>query len=429
MTNRPKIPVLADKQKRRAANATIKGYLYQFIESLILALDNETTRVEGIEDIDISTSTKIEAVQVKYYERTKWSLGSIRDAIIPMFNSYENNPELTFSLFIHVRKSSNQQLPKALTEDDLKECLTIHTRDKNNKWTPKQLCYDPNKPELLRGFASHFRIEEAASLDDLEKQAVTKLCTVLNCSETEARIIHLMRGVVYIQETASKKDESERIIKRDELIDFLKIKDLIYNEWHKQRIGLERFTDEIVHKLRALGYGKQSIQKTLYVSCKHNEIATLAEIAELLSRSITNPETKCLKTAQPWTIIVDSEGPDVLDCVKQSLIGKDIELNDGHENIQFNPRLFGSIPFVETKGRGPVLSRISFSLRVVAASSVRLMIEEIPTSSRQDFDFGKILSFQTVPDDLRKLFSPDRLIQIENIACSSILELLGRVIG
>jgi len=61
----------------RSATDTIKGYFYQFDYSIeqLLSLSNDTDEitVEGIEDIDIESSTESTAVQCKYYSKSEYN--------------------------------------------------------------------------------------------------------------------------------------------------------------------------------------------------------------------------------------------------------------------------------------------------------------------------------------------------------------------
>ena len=70
----------------RTAEATIKGYYYQFDTSILklLELPNDTDSivVEGIEDIDISTASEQTAIQCKYLSRPKFINSSVREPII-----------------------------------------------------------------------------------------------------------------------------------------------------------------------------------------------------------------------------------------------------------------------------------------------------------------------------------------------------------
>lgn len=57
----------------RAADATIKGYYYQFDTSILKLLELQTNAdsltIEGIEDIDVNTATEATAIQCKYVRR------------------------------------------------------------------------------------------------------------------------------------------------------------------------------------------------------------------------------------------------------------------------------------------------------------------------------------------------------------------------
>ena len=60
--------------RSREADATIRGFNYQFDASIRLILeagDNDSITVEGVEDVDVSDGLSINAIQCKYYEGTK----------------------------------------------------------------------------------------------------------------------------------------------------------------------------------------------------------------------------------------------------------------------------------------------------------------------------------------------------------------------
>ncbi len=64
----------------RSADATIKGYVYQFDDTIIRVLNcsnGQSILVEGIEDVDIEYGNTSEAIQCKYLPSKKYSLASI----------------------------------------------------------------------------------------------------------------------------------------------------------------------------------------------------------------------------------------------------------------------------------------------------------------------------------------------------------------
>lgn len=72
----------------RAANATIKGYFYQFdfaiLQLLQAANEHATVTVEGIEDVDIDDVSNEQYIQCKYYAATDYNHSVIKPAIAAM---------------------------------------------------------------------------------------------------------------------------------------------------------------------------------------------------------------------------------------------------------------------------------------------------------------------------------------------------------
>ena len=93
--------------RSREAISTIKGYYYQFdyyiLQLLKLHNKKDSVRIEGVEDVDILTSTEVKAVQCKYFEGTKCVPSIIGKAIRPMlmhFSKYKN-AKYNYSLYGH----------------------------------------------------------------------------------------------------------------------------------------------------------------------------------------------------------------------------------------------------------------------------------------------------------------------------------------
>jgi hypothetical protein len=75
----------------RSATATIKGYFYQFDQTIVRLLEaskQASVTVEGIEDIDLDGGDKSAFVQCKYYEGTEYNHSVIKDAVIHMLRHF-----------------------------------------------------------------------------------------------------------------------------------------------------------------------------------------------------------------------------------------------------------------------------------------------------------------------------------------------------
>lgn len=82
-------------ERKRSAESTIAGYLYQFDKTIIELIkqeDNDTVIcVEGIEDIDIENINELDntSVQVKYYAKTTYKTSEIKEPIQQMFKHFK----------------------------------------------------------------------------------------------------------------------------------------------------------------------------------------------------------------------------------------------------------------------------------------------------------------------------------------------------
>ncbi|WP_257219545.1 MULTISPECIES: hypothetical protein [unclassified Acinetobacter] len=76
-------------EPNRQAIDTIRGYLYQFDNTILQILNHEDENasftVEGIEDIDIEQiGCETVAIQCKYYEKSDFTPSKIKEAIVWM---------------------------------------------------------------------------------------------------------------------------------------------------------------------------------------------------------------------------------------------------------------------------------------------------------------------------------------------------------
>lgn len=116
----------------RSANATIKGYFYQFDHTVvqILSASSMTAQftVEGIEDVDIATGGESFLIQCKYYEGTDYNHSVIKDAVIQMIRHFKANSGQPFRYRIYGHYSGGQdKLPAGFDIDFLKKHFLTYT--------------------------------------------------------------------------------------------------------------------------------------------------------------------------------------------------------------------------------------------------------------------------------------------------------------
>jgi hypothetical protein len=101
----------------RDASATIQGFLYQFdatILSILELQEDDSLTIEGIEDFDVFSKDMSELFQCKYYEATRLTRSTIRDAIMPMLKGFLllDGKERTirrFHLYGHFKDSAPEE--------------------------------------------------------------------------------------------------------------------------------------------------------------------------------------------------------------------------------------------------------------------------------------------------------------------------------
>lgn len=148
-------------ERKRSAESTIAGYLYQFDKTIIELLSqvNEETTicVEGIEDIDIQDLEKLNdmSIQVKYYAKTLYKASEIKEPIQQMFSHYKqviknNYKRRNYYLYAHFKEGTEKlkvNENKTLIDQTDKNVLDFFKEDllttKNNQGiVTKQLYID-----------------------------------------------------------------------------------------------------------------------------------------------------------------------------------------------------------------------------------------------------------------------------------------------
>ncbi len=117
----------------RSAEYTLLGFYYQFDKNIFEILEqndeNTTITVEGIEDIDISSSTEDIAMQIKYQEKTTGTDSTLRKPIMLMLKHYSENQTSNLKYVLYGHYSNNDGINKNFDLDRLKS-MFIYTENK-----------------------------------------------------------------------------------------------------------------------------------------------------------------------------------------------------------------------------------------------------------------------------------------------------------
>lgn len=205
----------------RAADYTIKGFLYQFNKTLIEILqapDDGTITVEGIvEDVEVVTRTSTVAIQCKYHEASEtFTSSSIFKPLLQMMIHFQANPDtkIRYVLFAHYPSVNGTSAP-TVGKQDFQAAL-----DSKNKGLQGYIAKLREKVDL-DGFLSVFSIEFGPTFDDL----VSDACAALKANgiqESDIDILAYPNAINMIAGLSIKHDPTERRVTKLQFLEALK---------------------------------------------------------------------------------------------------------------------------------------------------------------------------------------------------------------
>ncbi|MDT3295940.1 hypothetical protein Q4Q57_12360 [Shewanella sp. SP2S2-6] len=233
--------------KDRSATATIKGYFYQFDQTIVRLLEasaNASVTVEGIEDVDLNDGSESAFVQCKYYEGTEYNHSVIKEAVIHMLRHFHaagcpSNQVFKYRLYGHY-KSGQHKLVTPLTEAFLKDNFLTYTHEKVEHKVHEECSITPAQ---LTSFIGLLDIDvNAPSYEEQQKKIVQLLINEISgCSDADAKIFYYPNAINVIQSLAVEADEEKRKITRVRFIKATNRKEMIFSHWLLQKFGADYY--------------------------------------------------------------------------------------------------------------------------------------------------------------------------------------------
>ncbi|EKN4715489.1 DUF4297 family anti-phage-associated protein [Yersinia enterocolitica] len=233
--------------KDRSATATIKGYFYQFDQTIVRLLEaskHASIMVEGIEDVDLVDGNEKTFVQCKYYEGTEYNHSVIKDAVIHMFRHFHasgcpSNQAFKYRLYGHY-KSGQYKLVLPLNEAFLKDNFLTYKHEKIEHKVHEELSITPAQ---FVSFQALLDIDlSAPSYENQQKKIVQLLISeVADCTDADAEIFYYPNAINVIQSLAVKDDEDRRKITRAEFLKAISRKEMIFSVWLQQKFGTDYY--------------------------------------------------------------------------------------------------------------------------------------------------------------------------------------------
>jgi len=228
----------------RSANATIKGYFYQFDHTIKKVLEASSPQasfvVEGIEDIDVVDGDEGVFVQCKYYEGSEYNHSVIKDAVIAMLRHFHKNgcslgQKARYRLHGHF-KSGQEKLPAGYNLDFLKKNFLTYKQEKVTHEVHTELGLTK---EQLAHFQSLLVVDVSASSYDEQYESIIELLKscFLGSATDDAKHFYYPNAINVVQRLAIQADESHRRITKAQFLRDVDQKELVFSQWLRKMYG------------------------------------------------------------------------------------------------------------------------------------------------------------------------------------------------
>ena len=343
----------------RAADYTIKGFLYQFHKTLLEILnsqDDSIITVEGIvEDVEIVTPTTMTAIQCKYHEASKtFTLSGIFEPLLQMMHHFFANPgaNIRYILFAHYPSVNGIPHP-AVGRTELQAAL-----DSKNKDFQEYIETLRGKIDL-DGFLSRFAMEFGPTFDDL----VTQVSTALKANgilEGDIDTLAYPNAINKIAGISVKHDPGKRkTTKRQFLEDLKVIRKTAISRWTMALRTRKQLLDARRKQLKTHLDKNSRLRYFVVDSASVNDYE--AEIVLFISDYLDKYHFKPAHISTPVLCLCTSK--DDFQNIQYRLYQKGIISTDGYIGGHFDQSFFFRDPLFR-KGAGGAISR-EFSLRLL----------------------------------------------------------------
>jgi len=343
----------------RAADYTIKGFLYQFNKTLLEILksqDDSIITVEGIiEDVEIAMPAEIKAIQCKYHEASEtFTPSGIYKPLLQMMDHFHANStaNIRYILFAHYPSVKGHPRPP-VGKAELQAAL-----DSENKDFQKYV-------ETLRGkvdldaFLARFAMEFGATFDHL----VTQVSTALKANgipEGDIDTLAYPNAINMIAGISIKHDPTERNITKRQFLETLKtIRKTAISRWTMALRTRKQLLDARRNQIKT-HLDKNSRLRYFVIDAKNLDDYE-AEIVLFICDYLDKYHFKTAHISTPALCFCTSK--ENFQNIQHRLFTKGVISTDGYIGERFEESYFFRHPFM-SKGAGGTVKR-EFSLRML----------------------------------------------------------------
>lgn len=369
----------------RAADATIKGYYYQFDTSIMKLLELRTNAdsitIEGIEDIDISTATDVTAIQCKYLSKPRFINSAVREPITLMLDHFVNRTtpnNYNYVLYAHFENETPGTEP-TIDLTKLKEILTYT----ENKIEKQHHTDNGISDTQLNAFLTQFKFIFGKEFNTQQQEVIQKLKSKFSCSDFEADTFYYNNALRVVIDKAIKRTATQRQISKADFISGIDCSRKLFNEWFIKLRSKKEYLTLAAQGLKSTRALDPTRTKLIVIG---NEILT-ADNSELSIESFIESIVakyyklnSALRNAKPLAIVLDCDSATMIS-IKRNLIINELSFNDGHEGICFSSPYFNKEPVINTTTNAAKILKSSYSLKLISRNCLIANIATIQQPS------------------------------------------------
>lgn len=366
----------------RTADYTIQGFLYQFNKTaleILKAQADDTITIEGItEDIEVTSSASLTAIQCKYHEAsTSFTASAVYKPLLQMLKHFSDNPtaNIRYVLFAHFPGIGTT--PPVVDKSTLQAALASRDKElaKHVKAVPSGIDLD--------GFESRFAMEFGPSYDDITKQ-VGKELEANGIPGDDTETLAYPNAIHMIATLSVRHDPADRqITKKKFLSDLKSIRTTAISRW---TLALKTRKKLLEARRKQLKFHLDKNARLRYFVVNPASIEDYAsEIVLFVNDYVDKYHFKPAHISTPILCLCANRSE--IQDIQYRLYAKGIVAADGYVGAQFEESFFFREP-LSSKGAGGKVKR-EFSLRILCWD-----------------DHGKVLNSRKC-DDLFIIGEPD----------------------
>lgn len=223
--------------KSRVATDTIKGYYYQFDHAILKLLDckndNDNIIIEGLEDVDLTTTDETTAIQCKYYAKTEYNHSVIAQPLRYMMDHYLNRTDSQIKYKIYgFYKNGQDKLKLPITTDSFRSNFIGLKAFEDLTITDDQISH----------FLTLLEIDNnAQDFEEQEKSILSKLKEMFSCNDFEAEHYYYNNALRVIHNKSIQSNETARSLSKREFIEAINKKEILFNQWYLCKRGIDKY--------------------------------------------------------------------------------------------------------------------------------------------------------------------------------------------